>query len=93
MRSSGHSAAAEWGVVYLARQLSLDRVIAIKLLTIGPNVDSIDLARRFRREAELMAKIHHPNIVSVYEFGEVDGQPFIVMEYVEGNDLRQLDGP
>ncbi|WZP00739.1 bifunctional serine/threonine-protein kinase/formylglycine-generating enzyme family protein [Isosphaeraceae bacterium EP7] len=76
------------GVVYLARQISLGRVVAIKLLANGPDSSLVSLARRFRREAELMARIRHPNIVSIHEFGEVDGLPFLVMEYVEGNDLR-----
>jgi serine/threonine protein kinase len=77
------------GEVYVARQLTLGRLVAIKFLM--PECQSVqesDLAR-FRREAELMAKVSHPNILSIFDFGEVDHRPFLVMEYVEGGDLRR----
>ena len=90
------------GAVYKARQTSLDREVAIKL--IRPDVvDVAGFAERFTREARTLAKLNHPNIVTVHDFGEVaGGQPatpegdsngtlyYLVMEYVEGTDLRQL---
>jgi formylglycine-generating enzyme required for sulfatase activity len=77
------------GDVFLARQLSLGRLVALKLLSISPGTDAAERSARFRREAELMARVHHPNIVSVHDFGSVDGRPYLVMEYVEGGDLRR----
>jgi formylglycine-generating enzyme required for sulfatase activity len=79
------------GEVYLATQVSLNRPVALKVLSLAPRGDPAAQAARFRREAELMARIHHPNVVSVHDFGTVDGdgRPFLVMEYVEGSDLRQ----
>ncbi len=77
------------GVVYKARQLQLDRIVALKIL---PPVDalSVDFVARFTREARALAKLNHPNIVSVYDFGETGGLYYIVMEYVDGANLRQL---
>jgi serine/threonine protein kinase len=75
------------GAVYRARQLSLDRVVAIKLLPFHLCVRE-DFAERFRREAAALAKLNHPNIVSVHDFGHADdGHFFMVMEFVEGSDL------
>jgi outer membrane protein assembly factor BamB/predicted Ser/Thr protein kinase len=77
------------GVVYRAYDSALDRPIALKLL-------APDLARqprlvgRLRREAISAARLHHPNIAILYEFGEDDGAPFLAMEYVPGVSLRQL---
>jgi formylglycine-generating enzyme required for sulfatase activity len=81
------------GTVFLARQVSLDRLVAIKLLASLPAADAANSTARFRREAELMAKIQHPNIVTVHDFGSIDGRPYLVMEYVEGHDLRHLMVP
>jgi len=77
------------GVVYKARQLQLDRVIALKIL---PPADALstDFVARFTREARALAKLSHPNIVNVHDFGETGGLYFIVMEYVDGANLRQL---
>jgi eukaryotic-like serine/threonine-protein kinase len=75
------------GVVYLARQLSLNRTVAVKLLASVPRVDPVLQAARFRREAELMARVSHPNIVAIHDYGVKDGQPYLAMEYVEGGDL------
>ncbi len=77
------------GVVYLARQVSLNRQVAIKILPPLPRAESAMRAERFRREAELMARVSHPNVVSVYDFGVANGRPYLVMEYVEGGDLRR----
>ena len=80
------------GDIYLARDPSLDRPVAIKLLREG--FDSEDLRERFEREARAAGRLSHPNIVTVYEFGEYDGRPFIAMEYVPGRVARgQADSP
>ncbi|MEP2776947.1 MAG: serine/threonine-protein kinase [Luteolibacter sp.] len=74
------------GAVYEATQRSLDRQVAIKVL---PREFSADQAFRegFESEAKAMAKMNHPNLIGVYDFGEADGMLFIVMEYVAGNSL------
>ena len=77
------------GEVYLARQLALGRLVAIKFLVPEGETDPEHELVRFRREAELMAKVSHPNILSIYDYGEADGRPYLVMEYVEGGDLRR----
>jgi formylglycine-generating enzyme required for sulfatase activity len=76
------------GVVVLARQLALGREVAIKFLDVAAAADAGNQVARFRREAELMARISHPNIATIYDFGTVDGQPYLVMEYIGGGDLR-----
>ncbi len=78
------------GAVYKARQLALDRIVAIKLLPLEVSVDR-DFAERFKREARTMAKMNHPNIVSVFDFGTTsEGHLFFVMEFVEGTTLHHL---
>jgi Flp pilus assembly protein TadD len=76
------------GVVYKARQRTLDRPVAIKMLLAGAFADPQELAR-FRREAESLAVLRHPNIVQVYDAGEVGGHPFFTMELVEGGSLAR----
>lgn len=81
--------------VYLGRDTRLDRDVAIKLLRDELNSDPTFIAR-FRREAQSAASLNHPNIVAVYDTGEDDGTPYIVMEYVEGRTLRDVlrsEGP
>jgi serine/threonine protein kinase len=78
------------GSVYLARDLSLDRGVAIKLLR-GPVFDDDDeLLARFLREARATANLRHQNIVTVYEVGQHEQQPFIAMEYVAGDSMATL---
>src|SRR5580693_4465259 len=68
------------GAVYKARQPALDRLVALKLLP--PQVaGGANFAERFAREARALARLNHPNIVAVYEFGQVDGLPFFLMEF------------
>ena len=75
------------GAVYRARQLSLNRIVAIKLLPFDLGVRE-DFAERFRREAAALARLQHPHIVGVHDFGQADdGHFFMVMEFVEGSDL------
>lgn len=76
--------------VYLARHLLLDKVVAIKVITGARAVDSKALMR-FQQEAKAAAALNHPNIATVYEFGQdQDGSPFLVMEYVQGTPLSQI---
>ena len=77
------------GVVYKARQKSLDRVVAIKILAPEKHGEE-RFAARFAREAATLAKLNHPNIVTIHDFGETGGWFYIVMEYVEGVNLRDL---
>ncbi len=75
------------GAVYLARQRSLDRWVALKLL---PAQDDAEAAGHFIREARAMARLVHPHIVAVYDFGQTaDGHFFLAMEYVDGGDLHR----
>ncbi|MDZ4401673.1 protein kinase [Prosthecobacter sp.] len=78
------------GAVYKARQRSLDRVVAVKLLSVHETAGGLDFAARFKVEAQAMARLSHPNIVPVHDFGETgDGQLFYVMEFIEGDDLAK----
>ncbi|HSH22691.1 MAG TPA: Stk1 family PASTA domain-containing Ser/Thr kinase [Acidimicrobiales bacterium] len=75
--------------VFLARDSLLDRPVAVKVLFPEFATDPT-FVQRFRREAQAAANLSHPNIVSVYDWGEEGGTYFIVMEYVEGRSLAQL---
>jgi len=77
------------GSVYKATQLSLGRPVAMKVLA-ADLVRDEQFAGRFKREADALSRLSHPNIVTVIDRGEVDGQPYLVMEYVEGPSLRDL---
>ena len=81
------------GVAYLAKQLSLGRLVVIKFLNRDPDHDPQVQAARFRLEAELMAHVSHPNIAMIIDYGISDGRHFLVMEYVEGGDLRRYLDP
>ncbi len=82
------------GVVYRARQGRLDRQIAVKVLLRGAGASADDQAR-FRSEAEAAAQLDHPNIVPIYETGELDGWRFFGMKLIEGQTLsaRMAEGP
>ena len=76
------------GAVYKARQPGLDRFVAIKILP--PEVgETPAFAERFTREARALAKLNHPNVIGVYDFGQANGLFYFVMEYVDGVNLRQ----
>ena len=76
------------GVVYRVRQTKLNREVALKMILGGGLADPEYLVR-FRTEAEVAAKLKHPNIVGVHEFGDVDGNPFFTMEFIHGRSLAQ----
>lgn len=80
------------GAVYKARQPALDRIVALKVLPAVTSDGTLDrtAAERFRREARALARLSHPNIVVVHEYGEVPGWWYFLMEYVDGVNLRQL---
>ena len=75
-------------VVYKAYQPSLDRTVLLKVLR--TSVDDSESLERFSEAARLVARIQHANVVAVYDYGEQDGQAYIVSEYVEGSDLASL---
>ncbi len=77
------------GVVYRARQLSLNRIVALKVVLNGP-FSGADFVRRFRNEAEIVAALRHPNIVTVYEVGEHGGTHFLSLEFVDGRNFSEL---
>jgi WD40 repeat protein len=83
------------GVVYKARQTSLNRLVALKVIRTGSEEDAAALAR-FRTEAEAVARLQHPHIVQIYEIGGLDGpphsRPFMALELADGSLARRLDG-
>ncbi|MFO0935042.1 MAG: serine/threonine-protein kinase [Gemmataceae bacterium] len=77
------------GVVYKARQYSLNRLTAIKMVIVERQPSAEELIR-FRLEAEVAARIRHPNVVQLYESGAIANRPYLVMEWVEGGTLSDL---
>jgi len=78
------------GAVYKVRQPKLDRLAALKILPGEAVAEDRTFAERFRREAQTLARLNHPGIVGVYDFGEAGGLYYFLMEYVDGVNLRQM---
>jgi serine/threonine protein kinase len=78
------------GAVYRARDMRLDRLVALKVVR-AELLGDVEARKRFRREAQIVARLQHPSIVSVYDYGTLkDGGAYIVMELVRGEDLRRV---
>src|SRR5262245_43733307 len=77
------------GAVYKARQSKLDRIVAVKVLPQDWGKETA-FAERFAREAKALARLNHPHVVAVHDFGESDGLFYLVMEYVDGANLRNV---
>src|SRR5690349_15383312 len=77
------------GTVYEALDPGINRKVALKTMIQGL-ADNAELRSRFMREAQAAGKLHHRNIVTVYDLGEDKGQPYIAMEFIEGSDLEKI---
>src|SRR5262245_47429740 len=85
----GRVARGGMGVIYKARQICLNRIVAVKMMLPGLLVSEAE-ASRFQNEAEVIANLRHPNIVAVHEVGAHDGQRYFSMDYVEGQSLAAV---
>jgi serine/threonine protein kinase len=90
----GRLAPGGMGVVYRARQITLNRTVALKMIGGGSHAGPQERAR-FRVEAEAIASLSHPHIIQIYDYGEYDGMPYLAMEFADGGSLAQrlLGGP
>ena len=77
------------GVVYKARQIKLNRIVALKMVLAGGHANSVEIAR-FVTEAEAVAAVRHSNVIQVFDSGEANGHPYMAMEYLEWGSLAQL---
>ena len=77
------------GVVYRARDSAIGRIVALKMLSAELGAEE-ELHQRFQREAEAIGRLNHPNVVTVYDLGHAEGQLYMAMELLEGDDLRSL---
>ena len=78
------------GVVYKAEDTKLERTVALKFLSLTSI--GAEEKKRFKREAKAAAALNHPNIATVHEIDEADGQTFIAMEFIEGQSLHEIVG-
>ena len=81
-------------VVYKAYDTRLDREVAIKVIrmvNLTPDVVG-QMLKRFEREAKSLARLEHPNIIPIHDFGEHDGSPYLVMRYISGGTLKNQTG-
>ena len=78
------------GVTYKALDTRLDRVVALKMMLSDGRTQQPISYKRFQQEAKALAALHHPNIVSIHEYGEIEGRPFLSMRFVEGQPLESL---
>jgi eukaryotic-like serine/threonine-protein kinase len=85
----GEIAHGGMGVVYRARQISLNGIVAVKMMLLGQLAGKAAF-ERFRAEAETVARLQHPNIVAIHQIGETDGYPYFSMDYVEGRNLAEV---
>ena len=76
------------GEVYKAHDPALGRYVALKIMR-GPSLDDEMARERFIREAQAAGGLRHPNIVTIYDLGEVESQMFIAMEFIQGDDLEK----
>src|SRR5262245_51283376 len=76
-----------FGKVYQALDPTVGRRVAIKLLS---DVDAPEAIDRFRAEAMAAGNLHHPNVLTIYDYGEHEGSAYLVMEYLEGQDLQEI---
>ena len=76
------------GEVYRARDTRLDRIVAIKVLSVR-TLEPTDVSHRFEREARAVSALNHPHICTLYDVGKQEGVPFLVMEYLEGETLAE----
>ena len=88
-RIDGVAGQGGMGVVYRATQLGLGRAVALKVIA-AEYADNVDFRNRFKAEAQVAASIDHPNVVPIFEAGDVESVLYLAMRYVEGTDLRTL---
>src|SRR3989338_5310838 len=85
-RVEGRLGQGGMGAVYLARDSRIGRLVALKVL----RVDNVEMRNRFELEAQSAGRLKHTNIVTIYDYEEYDGNPCLVMEYVEGHTLAEM---
>src|SRR3990172_5781223 len=77
------------GIVYKARDPIINRTVAIKVI-LEAGLEAEEMKKRFYREAQTAGNLNHENITVVYDMGEENGKPYIVMEFLQGNELREI---
>jgi eukaryotic-like serine/threonine-protein kinase len=79
------------GVVYKARQINLNRLVALKMVLAGVHAGPVALAR-FHNEAQAVASLRHPDIVQIHDVGQADGLPYFCLEFIDGGSLARIEG-